>query len=131
MVRCYVLYDTVPLAIFVTYCGIVTLLSKNGVRAVCLQNVQHNLHKPALRKLLKYAFAFSNGKKCSCLAATTSPVARLNVFTMNPAECPQQSHYLVLLLLLLFCACRVDTSKIKRKVQKYNDALDDYDLLNA
>ena len=25
----------------------------------------------------------------------------------------------------------VDTSKIKRKVMKYNDALDDYDLLNA
>eukprot|EP00877_Chromochloris_zofingiensis_P007674 jgi/Chrzof1/315/Cz01g11040.t1 len=25
----------------------------------------------------------------------------------------------------------VDTSKIKRKVQKYNDKLDDYDLLNA
>lgn len=25
----------------------------------------------------------------------------------------------------------VDTSKIKRKVAKYNDALDDYDLLNA
>lgn len=24
----------------------------------------------------------------------------------------------------------VDTSKIKRKVLKYNDALDDYDLLN-
>lgn len=25
----------------------------------------------------------------------------------------------------------VDTSRIKRKVQKYNDRLDDYDLLNA
>jgi hypothetical protein len=25
----------------------------------------------------------------------------------------------------------VDTSKIRRKVQAYNDALDDYDLLNA
>eukprot|EP00878_Enallax_costatus_P040640 GHUV01046970.1.p1 GENE.GHUV01046970.1~~GHUV01046970.1.p1 ORF type:complete len:101 (+),score=17.67 GHUV01046970.1:419-721(+) len=25
----------------------------------------------------------------------------------------------------------VDTSRIKRKVQKYNDALDDYDLFNA
>ncbi len=25
----------------------------------------------------------------------------------------------------------VDTSKIKRKVQKYNDRLDDFDLLNA